>query len=157
MWHSSVSISFCHRTVSSSTDGNFLGGADTVSESVEDKFIILTTNLTQTTSVVKSILLAMALFPEVQRKAQSELDIVVGPHRLPEFSDLDSLPYIRAVVMEAWRWMPIAPLGFPRGASEEDTYKGYRIPKGTLCFAVRRALHFSSWMSADVARRTSGP
>ena len=55
----------------------------------------------------------MALYPEVQAKAQVELDRIVGQRRLPEFDDLANLVYVRAVIMETLRWMPVTPLGFP--------------------------------------------
>lgn len=55
--------------------------------------------------------LAMVLYPEVQRKAQEELDRVVGPNRLPDFSDYDSLPYINAMAKETMRWHQVGPLG----------------------------------------------
>lgn len=85
----------------------------------------------------------MALFPEVQRKAQAELDRVVGPTRLPEFEDLDNMPYMRAVIMEILRWMPVTPFGVPHFTSEEDEYKGYRIPKGTTILPVSCSLRFT--------------
>ena len=53
----------------------------------------------------------MALYPDVQRRAQEELDRVVGNRRLPEFSDRESLPYINAVVKELFRWHPVLPTG----------------------------------------------
>jgi cytochrome P450 len=53
----------------------------------------------------------MLLYPEVQRKAQDQLDTVVGRDRLPTFEDLDSLPYIQATVKEMLRWQPVTPLG----------------------------------------------
>ena len=55
--------------------------------------------------------LAMALYPEVQKKAQAEIDTVLGPHRLPDFEDRPSLPYINAIVKESMRWHLVAPLG----------------------------------------------
>ena len=55
----------------------------------------------------------MAMFPDVQKKAQVELDRVVGPGRLPDFEDMDALPYIRAVMMETTRWIPVVPFGVP--------------------------------------------
>lgn len=55
--------------------------------------------------------LAMANHPEVQAKAQAELDAVVGPERLPEFTDLSDLPYINAIVTELFRWQPVIPMG----------------------------------------------
>lgn len=45
------------------------------------------------------------LYPEVQRKAQAEIDRVVGSGRLPDFSDEESLPYISAVVREVLRYV----------------------------------------------------
>lgn len=53
----------------------------------------------------------MVLFPEVQAKAQAELDAVVGSERLPSFSDQDSLPYVNAVCKEVLRWHAVVPLG----------------------------------------------
>ena len=53
----------------------------------------------------------MVLNPDVQRKAQRELDQVVGPHRLPDFADQPSLPYVDAIVKETLRWNPVVPLG----------------------------------------------
>ena len=55
--------------------------------------------------------MTMALHPEVQRKAQDELDQIVGKGRLPDYTDLDSLPYIQALLKELLRWQPVTPLG----------------------------------------------
>jgi len=85
-----------------------------------------------TTSACESFLLAMAMFPDVQKKARAELDRVVGLHRLPEFEDLQKMPYIRATVMESMRWMPALPMSVPHAVIADDVYKGYHIPKGTV-------------------------
>ena len=53
----------------------------------------------------------MTLYPDVQRKAQEELDSVVGTDRLPELADKEDLPYLDALVKEVLRWNPVAPLG----------------------------------------------
>jgi cytochrome P450 len=50
------------------------------------------------------------MYPNVQRKAQAELDAFLGD-RLPNFDDLDSLPYINAVIRETLRWQPVTPIG----------------------------------------------
>ena len=42
----------------------------------------------------------MILYPEIQKKGQEEIDRVVGNHRLPDYSDKDSLPYITAMMKE---------------------------------------------------------
>ena len=61
----------------------------------------------------------MTLFPEVQRKAQEELDRVVGSNRLPTLSDRDNLPYVDAILKEVMRCNPIAPLGTQSVLSHE--------------------------------------
>ena len=77
----------------------------------------------------------MALYPEIQRKAYDEIDRVVGKNRLPEIEDRDNLPYIDAIVKEALRWHPVAPMAFPHMTTEDDFFNGYLIPKGGLILA----------------------
>ena len=55
--------------------------------------------------------LAITLNPEVQRKAQAEIDSVIGSDRLPNMGDQDSLPYVNAIIQEVIRWQPVTPLG----------------------------------------------
>ncbi|KAI0360492.1 CyP450 monooxygenase [Trametes cingulata] len=85
-----------------------------------------------TLSSIQALFLILASFPEAQKKAQAELDAVVGPNRLPDFSDQDALPYVCAVIKECLRWHAIVPLGIPHRLIEDDEYRGYFIPKGTL-------------------------
>ena len=90
----------------------------------------------------------MALYPEVQKKAQAEIDAIVGPNRLPDFHDRPSLPYIDAIIKESSRWNLVLPFGrcfvtaiitiltnsegIPHMSSTDDEYNGYFIPKGTV-------------------------
>jgi cytochrome P450 len=83
-------------------------------------------------STMAAFFLAMSMFPDVQRKAQEEIDRVVGPGRLPKPSESERLPYVNAVVEEAQRWHPIAPMGLPHAVDEDDTIDGFCIPKGAL-------------------------
>lgn len=53
----------------------------------------------------------MVLYPEVQVKAQAEIDKVIGSTRLPYFEDRPSLQYIEAILRELLRWNPTLPLG----------------------------------------------
>lgn len=76
--------------------------------------------------------LAMVQFPHVQRKAQEELDRVVGKGKLPTMADRDNLPYIDALIKEVSRWWPTAGMGFPHTATEDITYEGYFIPKDAV-------------------------
>jgi cytochrome P450 len=56
-------------------------------------------------------LLAMVLYPDAQKRAQAEIDSVIGRDRLPTFEDRASLPYVDAIVRETFRWNPVLPLG----------------------------------------------
>ncbi|KAJ7664865.1 cytochrome P450 [Mycena rosella] len=85
-----------------------------------------------TVSVVIAYFLAAAKYPQVQAKAQAEMDAVVGRNRLPTFEDRDSLPYIEAVCKELFRWLPVVPLAIPHRAMADDVYEGYLIPKDTV-------------------------
>ncbi|KAF9044808.1 cytochrome P450, partial [Hymenopellis radicata] len=81
-------------------------------------------------SALQSLFLAVVLHPHVQERAQRELDAVIG-NRLPLFSDRPQLPYIDCICYELLRWNPVTPLGLARYVTEDDEYRGYRIPKGT--------------------------
>ncbi|KAK7434917.1 cytochrome p450 [Stygiomarasmius scandens] len=88
-----------------------------------------------TMSAIATFFLAMSLYPNVQAKAQRELDTVIGPGKLPTFYDRKSLPYIEAVYREVMRWHPAIPMGLPHATTADIIYKGYYIPKGTIIFA----------------------
>ncbi|KAI9061910.1 cytochrome P450 [Trametes sanguinea] len=77
-------------------------------------------------------MLAMTRNPEVLRKAQEEVDSVVGYDRLPDFDDRVSLPYLEAILEELYRWNPPLPLAIPHRSMAEDEYRGYTIPEGCL-------------------------
>ncbi|KAJ7283455.1 cytochrome P450 [Mycena rebaudengoi] len=95
-----------------------------------------------TVSAVYSFFLAIALHPEVQAKAQSEIDTVVGNDRLPTFTDRGDLPYVEAIVKEVLRWNTVVPTGVPHRATQDDIYEGYFIPKGSLVLAnMHRITH----------------
>lgn len=101
------------------------------------------------------MILAMVLYPDVQKRAQAEIDRVVGSSRLPDFGDEDSLPYLTAITKEILRWSALVPFGecslplyyisssyvifnlprliaIPHTATAPDVYRGYYIPKGAV-------------------------
>ncbi|KAJ5673715.1 hypothetical protein N7507_002842 [Penicillium longicatenatum] len=88
-----------------------------------------------TVSAIASFFLAMAFYPEVQRKAQQELDSVVGVNTLVQFEDRAKLPYINALVKEVLRWHPVVPTNIPHVSTQDDTCEGYLIPKGSSIVA----------------------
>ena len=103
----------------------------------------------KTYSTILSFFLAMTLHPEMQAKAQEEIDSVIGTDRLPEFADKPSLPYVNSIVWECLRWNPAIPLGVAHMVSEGDVYDGYRIPKGTTVlpnvWSVFSSFFFNLW------------
>ena len=80
----------------------------------------------------------MSLDSEIQRLAQAELDKVVGHSRLPDMEDLESLDYIKAIVLESLRWRPILPFGLDHMVITDDVYEGYFIPKGSVIVPVSK-------------------
>ncbi|THH16031.1 hypothetical protein EW146_g4550 [Bondarzewia mesenterica] len=99
-------------------------------------------------SALETFFLAMVSHPEAQKKAQAEIDAVIGNDRLPNFDDENSLPYVNAVVKEVLRWRPVVPLvpadlaGVPHRVISDDVYKGYHIPAGSIVIGnVRAMLH----------------
>ncbi|KAF7369266.1 putative cytochrome P450 [Mycena venus] len=106
-----------------------------------------------TSSFLQSLILAMVAYPEAQRKAQEEMDRVVGEHRMPTLEDLEEMPYIRAVVRETHRFRPVAPLLIPHSPLNAEEvgvsycvtktyllsrlsfkYNGFIIPQGATIF-----------------------
>lgn len=95
-----------------------------------------------TASTLCSALLALITHPSVLQRAQTELDTVIGPHRLPTFSDEAHLPYIRALCKETLRWRPVAVLGgTPHASTEDDVYRSYRIPAHTTILSNSWAIN----------------
>jgi cytochrome P450 len=73
-------------------------------------------------SVVSSSILALANYPELLKKAQAEIDQLLGAvrpggdgerelTRLPDYEDRDQLPYITALTLESLRWKDPTPVG----------------------------------------------
>ncbi|KAI0675574.1 cytochrome P450, partial [Trametes maxima] len=87
-----------------------------------------------TLSAIQAFFVAMALHPRVQKKAQAELDAVVGP----DFSDSDGPVYLNALVKELLRWHVVNLLGVAHRTIEDDEFRGYFIPAGTSVFANHR-------------------
>ncbi|KAI0052367.1 CyP450 monooxygenase [Auriscalpium vulgare] len=85
-----------------------------------------------TTSTLQSMFLMLALHPDVQARAQAEIDAVTGGERMPTFEDRANLPYTSALSRELLRWRVATPTGVPHRTTEDDIYEGYFIPKGTL-------------------------
>ncbi|KAF8880400.1 cytochrome P450 [Infundibulicybe gibba] len=119
------------RTLLEASDAE--GGSAEYEDILRNAFATAYAGAAETTSnAVATFLLAMATNPDVQRKAQDEIDAVIGNDRLPELRDRPSLPYVEALYREVMRWHPGLPLGVPHTSSDDDVYKGFLIPKGSI-------------------------
>ncbi|KAI0640974.1 cytochrome P450 [Trametes meyenii] len=130
----------------------YAAGTDTASFSL----------MLQTVTAMSTFFLAMVLHPEVFRRAQQELDTVVGRSRLPDFEDRESLPYLECVLNEVYRWQPPVPLAIPHNLTGDDEYRGYHIPGNTMVipniwrmaqdpsvYVEPRKFHPERWLEMD--------
>ncbi|KDQ06957.1 hypothetical protein BOTBODRAFT_167514 [Botryobasidium botryosum FD-172 SS1] len=95
-----------------------------------------------THAILTSFILAMVLHPDVQKKAQAEIDGVIAAKGkgLPNFEDRGNLPYIECLLKDLQRWLPVLPLSVPRRLTEDDCYGGYFLPAGSIIFSNHWAL-----------------
>ena len=84
-----------------------------------------------TSALLNAWVLLITLHPEVQAKAQEEMDAVVGPDRLPVWADEAKLPYLRAMIKETLRLRPANKFGMNHYTSADDWFEGMFIPKNT--------------------------
>ncbi|CAE6521446.1 unnamed protein product [Rhizoctonia solani] len=87
--------------------------------------------ITPVVNSIRAFIVAMAMHPDIQAKAQAEIDNTIGS-RLPEIVDWESLSYVRCIVKEVLRWKLTLPMAVPHACIQDDTYKGYFIPKGAI-------------------------
>ncbi|EDO42736.1 predicted protein [Nematostella vectensis] len=78
--------------------------------------------------------------PEVQARAQAELDDVIG-EKFPTLADREKLPYIEAVIAETLRMGSNVPLAIPHKAIRDTAFRERAIPKGTTVLLNLWAIH----------------
>jgi cytochrome P450 len=88
---------------------------------------------TDTVAILMEWIMArMVLHPEIQAKAQSEVDAVVGRGRAVTDEDVARLPYIQSIVKETLRMHPPGPLlSWARLAVHDAHVGGHLVPAGT--------------------------
>lgn len=79
--------------------------------------------------------------PEFMKRAQDELEVVVGAERVVEESDLPRLRYLQAVLKEVYRMHPAVPLALPRESTQPSTVLGYTLPARTQLILNLAAIH----------------
>ncbi|KAG1728771.1 cytochrome P450 [Suillus lakei] len=80
-------------------------------------------------------IMAAACHPLAQAKVHEELDMIIGSDR-----DSSSLPQLHAFMLEALRWRPIIPIGFPHRATRDIIWQGYCIPEGAAVYGCHWAI-----------------
>ncbi|ODM89554.1 Methyl farnesoate epoxidase [Orchesella cincta] len=86
-------------------------------------------------------ILFLLLNKEAQRKAQLELDQVVGSFSQISLSHKTSLPYTEAIVLETLRLSTIAPFAIPHRMLEDTMFHGYLLPKDVTIMSDLHAIH----------------
>ena len=108
-----------------------------------------------TPAALMSFMLAMTLHPAALHALQAELDAVVGPSRLPTFTDIPSLPRVRATVKETLRWRPVTAGGVPHMLTKDDIYQpspngpSYFLRAGTNIHGNQWAIHREAALYPD--------
>nr|BAC10997.1 flavonoid 3',5'-hydroxylase [Nierembergia sp. NB17] len=92
---------------------------------------LFTAGTDTSSSVIEWALTEMLKNPSILKKAQVEMDQVIGKNRRLLESDISNLPYLRAICKETFRKHPSTPLNLPRISSESCEVDGYYIPKNT--------------------------
>ncbi|KAG0605960.1 hypothetical protein M758_9G101700 [Ceratodon purpureus] len=100
--------------------------------------------------------------PPMLLKLKEELDSVVGKDLFVEETDIPKLKYLQAVVSEALRLHPVAPLLAPHASIMDSEVEGYHFPAGTILYINTYAITRSpeSWerpLEFDPERFMSGP
>ncbi|KAH9477965.1 Cytochrome P450 monooxygenase 208 [Psilocybe cubensis] len=129
-------VGFGRREARPSVVGDFLKKKNTVGCSKEDEEAIMSVASTAyaaasdtTQSATGTFIYLMVVNPDIQIKAQAQIDSVLGGKRLPTYEDRPFMPYIEAIYREVLRWAPPGAVGFPHCSTEDDFYDEYFIPK----------------------------
>ncbi|NWI96529.1 CP1A4 protein, partial [Pitta sordida] len=115
------------------------GGEDTRVQLSNEKIINIVNDLfgagfdTVATALSWS-LMYVALYPDVQKKIQEELDQTIGRERRPRLSDRGTLPYTEAFILEMFRHSSFLPFTIPHSTTKATVLNGYYIPKDTCVF-----------------------
>ncbi|KAH9478386.1 Cytochrome P450 monooxygenase COX2 [Psilocybe cubensis] len=140
-----VKKSFKDGTAVPSLVREFYEKQQTTASSQEEEDIITSVAYTvygAASDTVRSFFYLMAVNPDTQKKAQLEIDRVIGAKRLPVLADRASLPYVEAIYREVLRLRPPFPLGIPHCLMEDDHYRGYFMPKGTIVLTNTWAMSY---------------
>ncbi|XP_039171890.1 cytochrome P450 81Q32 [Eucalyptus grandis] len=98
--------------------------------------------------------------PDVMKKAQVELDDVVGRDRLANEADIQKLPCLQNIINEVLRLFPPAPLLAPHESAEDCMIGGFNVPQGTMilvnAWAIQRDAKVWDDPTSFISKRYEG-
>ncbi|XP_036620354.1 vitamin D 25-hydroxylase isoform X1 [Trichosurus vulpecula] len=105
-----------------------------------------------TTNVLRWAVLFMGLYPNIQGRVHKEIDLIVGPNRMPSLEDKSQMPFTEAVLHEVLRFCNVVPLGIFHATSQDTVVRGYSIPRGTTVITNLYSVHFDKkyWKDPEV-------
>ncbi|KAK1982511.1 cytochrome P450 [Colletotrichum cereale] len=89
---------------------------------------------------VRNMILVMGVYPDVQKRVQAEVDSI-WQGGAPGPDDLHEAKYLNACLKEVMRWRPAVASGVPRVLAQDDTYCGFKLPKGTTFLLNAWSIH----------------
>ncbi|KAJ4982191.1 hypothetical protein NE237_033028 [Protea cynaroides] len=98
----------------------------------EKKLVLLSAGTDTAVGTMEWAMTLLLNHSEVLKKAQVEIDAVVGQGRLINESNVANLPYLHCIINETLRMYPAAPLLVLYESSEECTIGDFKIPRGTM-------------------------
>lgn len=107
----------------------------------------------QTTAITLDLALrTMALYPNIQRRIQKELDSYYEEGQTPSVLEKSKFRFIEATIMEVQRFFHITPITGPRRVLKETVLGGYTIPKNTTVLIHLRSVHMDKdhWGDPEV-------
>lgn len=119
---------------------------DIVTPSVSDVFGASQDTLS---TALQWIILILIRFPEMQRRLQQEVDLVVDRSRLPSIEDQPRLPYVMAFIYEVMRLSSFVPLTIPHATTTDTSINGYSVPKNTVIFINQWSINHDPKMWED--------
>ncbi|XP_030532044.1 cytochrome P450 81E8-like [Rhodamnia argentea] len=109
---------------------------------VKGLILVLLIAGTDTSSITLEWIMANLLNnPDKLKKAQDEIDSLIGHDRLVEESDVSKLPYLQCIIFETLRLNTTAPLLIPHASSDDCTIGGYFIPRDSIVMVNAWAIH----------------
>ena len=104
---------------------------------------IILAGIETTLSTILWFFVYMLHYPEYQNKMFEEIQSNVGLDRPVVYKDMESLPFVQAVILETHRFATVSTLALPHKTMKDTWVAGKAIPKDTTIFFNTYALHYS--------------